>query len=80
MITDKSSFSDIGVMIGSQGWKIYEKYMREVAQGALSMALNPNNDDKTRVRSLDKYNEIKKMIEDVYAEYKTNYDKYKGNI
>ena len=78
LITDKNSFSAIGGLIANDGWKLYQEHLETTAQGCLSLALNSNTDDKARIRELDKYNTLKKMIQDVYAEYKINYDKYKG--
>ena len=65
-------------MIQSEGWKMFQKHVEEVAQGCLSMALNNEMDEKVQVKSLAKYKILKELIQGVYADYKFNYEKYKG--
>lgn len=79
MITSKQTFHDIEAMLQSNGWKLFQEDMERKAQAFLSGAIRGDSD---RVIALEivKYKVIKETIQGVYADYKTNYEKYKGVV
>jgi len=78
IIEKREDFDNLEVLIQSDGWKLFQRYIEEVAQGCLSQALSNELDERIQIKNLAKYKVLKEIIQGVYADYKHNYDKYKG--
>jgi len=77
MITDKASFQAVETLIQSDGWKLFAKDLEQMGKACMNKAVD-NIDRDERIRYLDEYRAYRRVLETIYGEYKSEYDKYKG--
>lgn len=77
MIQSKEDYLQVEAMMQTDGWKLFREHAEQVSGGFLKRALALDDKDEVMIE-LTKYKAIKSLVQGVYGDFKTNYEKYNG--